>query len=79
MSWMVQYSCTEENGELHALVILLQERTPVPIEFEAVWAPELVWTVWRRRYSFVPAGTQPRSVVTIPTELSRLREFTIQT
>jgi hypothetical protein len=36
----MQYSYTEENGELHALVNFLGENTPVPIEYEAVWIAE---------------------------------------
>jgi hypothetical protein len=31
-------------GQLHAPAAL----TPVPIEYEAGWGLELVWTFWRR-------------------------------
>jgi hypothetical protein len=35
-----------------------QERTPVPTEYEAGWAPEPVSMLWRGKKSPVPVGTQ---------------------
>jgi len=34
------------------------ERISVPTEQYAAWAPELVWTFWRREKSFVTAAIQ---------------------
>jgi hypothetical protein len=51
-----------------------RERTPLPIEVEAVWPPEQVWLVWSREKSLVSARIQiphrpARSVVTMPNTL----------
>jgi hypothetical protein len=51
--------------------------TAVPIEQEAGWAPELLWTVWKRETSFasarIPTLDRPeRSIVAIPPTLSWL-------
>jgi len=36
------------SGQIHAPAALLSGKEPlVPIEQEAVWAPEPVWTRWR--------------------------------
>jgi len=35
-----------------------QEKTPIGIEYEAVWAPEPVWTFWRKRNSPFFAGNR---------------------
>jgi len=32
------------------------KHTPVPTAIEAVWTPELDWTLWRSDKSPVPAG-----------------------
>jgi hypothetical protein len=46
------------------------------------WAPELVWTLWKREKSFVPTGIKPqmldlrtRSLVAVPTGISMLLQF----
>jgi hypothetical protein len=45
------------SGQRHASAALYPgERTPVPIEQEAGWAPELVWTKRLEEKSFAPAG-----------------------
>ena len=36
--------------------LLPVKKAPVPIEQEVGWAPEPVWTFWRRQKSLVPAG-----------------------
>ena len=33
-----------------------QHHAPVPIQQQAGWAPDAVWTVWRRETSVVPGG-----------------------
>jgi hypothetical protein len=55
-----------------------RERTSVPIELEAGWAPEPIWTFRKREKSLDSIGIrtpdrQLRSLVTKPTELSRLQ------
>jgi hypothetical protein len=43
----------EASGQLHAPSALpLGEEPPVPIVYEAGWAPEPVWTLWRREKTF---------------------------
>jgi putative SOS response-associated peptidase YedK len=39
-------------------IALLQERTLVPTEEEAEWAPEPIWLILRTQKSFAPAGIQ---------------------
>jgi hypothetical protein len=57
--------------------LYLQVETTVPIELEDRWAPESVWTFWRREKLLVPGGNPTPngplvSLVTILTELSRI-------
>jgi hypothetical protein len=33
----------------HPTILLMGKEPPVPIEWEAGWAPELVWTQWWQR------------------------------
>jgi hypothetical protein len=60
---------TEVRGQLHALATL----PPVPIGWEAGWAPESVWTLWRKEKSCT-AGNQTQAIqpIAIQTELSQL-------
>jgi len=44
----------EVNGQLHSPAALLAERTPVHIGWESGWAPEPVWTRWRRKENSCP-------------------------
>jgi hypothetical protein len=42
----------EVSGQLRAdTAVLLLKEPPVPIESEAGWTPEAVWTLWRREKS----------------------------
>jgi hypothetical protein len=50
------------NGQLHAPATLPPGKSPpVPIEYEAGWASESVWTQWRRERSS-HAANQTRAV-----------------
>jgi len=44
--WAVSTPCRFTNGK----------RALVPIEFEASWAPELVWVFWKTEKLLVPLG-----------------------
>jgi hypothetical protein len=49
----------EGVGQLHASAALPQEKQPpVPVECEAVWAAQGVWTFWIIEKSLVPASLQ---------------------
>jgi len=66
----------EMSGQLHVLAALL----PVPIEQEAEWSPEPVWTPWRRENnSWSSRKSNPsRSAYTLFTvliDLPRIRKF----
>jgi hypothetical protein len=37
-----------ENSGRHALAVTLEERTPVLINYDVMWAPEPVWMIWGR-------------------------------
>jgi hypothetical protein len=51
----------EMGGQLHTPTALPQgKEPPVSIGYEAVWAPELVWTLWKREKSCT-AGNQTRA------------------
>jgi len=54
----------------------IRKRNPVPIEYEAGWAPEPVWTFWKTDESLTTEirtlDSPARSPVTIPTALYRL-------
>jgi len=60
----------EAGGQHHVPAALPVGITPVPTEYETRWAPEPVWTFWRREKSLFPTGIQTpdrtvRSVVTL--------------
>jgi hypothetical protein len=52
----------EVSGLLHAPVALPPgEEPPVPIGQEARWAPDSVWTLWRRELALVGIEPGPSS------------------
>lgn len=53
-----------DGGEwsAHTGRIISGERTVVPTEYEAGWAPESVWIILRSEISFVPA----RNIYPVP-------------
>ena len=55
----------EANGQLHALAALpAGKECPAPTEYQAGWAPQSVWTLWRRENSLAHEGspsTAPQS------------------
>jgi hypothetical protein len=66
----------ETGGEQSALSPW--KELPLPIEWEAGWAPETVWTFWGTEKSFPSArirtrDRQARSLVTVQTTLLRIR------
>jgi hypothetical protein len=64
----------EVSRQLHDLASLpLRKELPMPIGQEAGWAPEPVWTTWRK-LEFRPPSTQ---AVTMATELSRHKVCTV--
>jgi hypothetical protein len=48
----------EVIGKLHAPAALPSGRTPVLINHEPGWAPETVWTFWKREKSHAFTGIQ---------------------
>ena len=65
------------SGQFQVPAALVQERTPVPIDYEVCRTPESVWTFWKREKYVAPTGIRTqdrptRSLVTISTTLSHL-------
>jgi hypothetical protein len=50
-SWRCVVSCTPQ-------LLYTQQRTPLPIENQAGWAPELFWAFWRIEKFVIPIGIQ---------------------
>jgi hypothetical protein len=72
----------EVSGQLNALVTFLPgERAPYSTGYEAGWAPETIWTRWRRKksircpYRDSKAGRPARSLVIVVTEIRDWREI----
>jgi hypothetical protein len=54
-----------------------REGPPLPVEEQAGWAPEPVWTIWKREQSLALSGIRMpslpvRVLVSVPLTLSRL-------
>jgi hypothetical protein len=65
----------EVNGQLDALSTLPQGKGPlIPVRYDAWWAPELVWILWRRENLLPVVGFEPQPVAML-TELSLLQQF----
>jgi hypothetical protein len=63
----------EVSGQLQAPAALLSgTQSTASIVQEAGWAPEPVWTFWRKENLFSLLGLPARSLVAIPTGLFRL-------
>lgn len=66
----------EVSCQHHSPVTLFRGKNPVPIEQEAVWAPESVWAILRRKKISVPCrNSKPRisqSVLTKDTTVNLL-------
>jgi hypothetical protein len=64
-------------GQLHVAALLSPGTgAPVPIGYEAGWAPEPVWTPCKKEKSLASClGRPARTLVIIPTELSSLCNF----
>jgi hypothetical protein len=68
----------EVKGQLHASAARPRRKEPLILtEYEAGWAPEPVWALWRReKYpTHVENWTPANQPVAIPTGLSRLSEY----
>jgi hypothetical protein len=69
------------SGQLYAPAALPPgEEPPVPIGYEAGWAPEPVWTLWSREKSIAPAGdwtpaAQPTELSPLTTRFQRLNLY----
>ena len=66
------------GDQLHGLVALPRERTPISFEDEAGWTPDPIWMFWRKENVFAYARIRTpycpvRSRVTIPTTVIRMR------
>jgi hypothetical protein len=65
----------EVSGQLHVAAVLPPGKgPPVPIGEEAGWAPESVWTLWRREKNLSMPGIEPEPVA-IPTGLCDITEI----
>jgi hypothetical protein len=52
-------------GEMKVYLYKHGKAVPLPIEYEAGWAPEPVWTLWRRESSHTTSQELNQSVVII--------------
>jgi len=52
----------EKSSLFHALVVYLQESTPVSIEKEAGWNPEPVWIFWKTEKYLTPKSVSSQDV-----------------
>jgi len=47
------------SGQLYSPTVLTPGRTPAPVEYVAMWAPDPLWTFFGEGKIFSPPGFEP--------------------